>query len=64
MGNKYHNLYFGMCKSRKTSIRIRRCGKRGIRTPERLLAVTRFPGEPVQPLLHLSNPAKVEYFLV
>ena len=30
------------------------CGKEGIRTPETLLAFTHFPGEPVQPLLHLS----------
>ena len=30
------------------------CGKRGIRTPETLLGFTRFPGGPVQPLLHLS----------
>ena len=30
------------------------CGERGIRTPETLLGFTRFPGGPVQPLLHLS----------
>ncbi len=30
------------------------CGEEGIRTPETLLAFTHFPGEPVQPLLHLS----------
>lgn len=30
------------------------CGKKGIRTPETLLGFTRFPGGPVQPLLHLS----------
>ena len=30
------------------------CGKKGIRTPETLLRFTRFPGGPVQPLLHLS----------
>ena len=30
------------------------CGKEGIRTPETLLTFTRFPGGPVQPLLHLS----------
>lgn len=29
-------------------------GKKGIRTPETLLTFTRFPGGPVQPLLHLS----------
>ena len=29
-------------------------GKKGIRTPETLLRFTRFPGGPVQPLLHLS----------
>ena len=31
------------------------CGKKGIRTPETLLGFTRFPGGPVQPLLHLSG---------
>ena len=40
------------------------CGERGIRTPDTLLRYTRFPGEPVQPLLHLSvmieSDAKVE----
>ena len=30
------------------------CGEKGIRTPETLLGFTRFPGGPVQPLLHLS----------
>lgn len=30
------------------------CGKEGIRTLEALLTLTRFPGGPVQPLLHLS----------
>ena len=30
-------------------------GERGIRTPDTLLRYTRFPGEPVQPLLHLSK---------
>ena len=30
------------------------CGEKGIRTPETLLTFTRFPGGPVQPLLHLS----------
>ena len=29
-------------------------GKRGIRTPEALLTLTRFPGVPLQPLEHLS----------
>ena len=32
------------------------CGEKGIRTPETLLTFTRFPGGPVQPLLHLSLP--------
>ena len=31
------------------------CGKRGIRTPEPVSPVTRFPGVPLQPLEHLSN---------
>ena len=30
------------------------CGERGIRTPESLLTITRFPGVPLQPLEHLS----------
>ena len=30
-------------------------GERGIRTLERLLTFTRFPGEPIQPLWHLSD---------
>lgn len=30
------------------------CGKSGIRTRERLSAVTDFPGLPLQPLEHLS----------
>ena len=30
------------------------CGVRGIRTPEPLLATTRFPGVPLQPLEHHS----------
>ncbi len=30
------------------------CGETGIRTPETLLAFTRFPGVPLQPLEHLS----------
>ena len=29
-------------------------GKKGIRTPEALLTLTRFPGGPLQPLEHLS----------
>ena len=40
------------------------CGKEGIRTPETLLTFTRFPGGPVQPLLHLSvGSTKIEKFL-
>ena len=31
------------------------CGKKGIRTPEPVLPVTRFPGVPLQPLEHLSR---------
>ena len=41
-------------------------GKRGIRTPEPVLPVTRFPGVPLQPLEHLSLilwVAKVDIFL-
>ena len=30
------------------------CGVRGIRTPDTLLAYTRFPGVPLQPLEHHS----------
>ena len=30
------------------------CGESGIRTRDRLLAYIRFPGEPLQPLEHLS----------
>ena len=30
-------------------------GEKGIRTPETFLTFTRFPGGPVQPLLHLSK---------
>ncbi len=30
-------------------------GKEGIRTPEALLTLTRFPGGPLQPLEHLSE---------
>lgn len=30
------------------------CGETGIRTPEPLWTVTRFPGVPLQPLEHLS----------
>ena len=41
-------------------------GKEGIRTPEALLTLTRFPGGPLQPLEHLSSSAieiaKVHYF--
>ena len=32
-------------------------GKTGIRTPDTLLAYTRFPGVPLQPLEHLSLKA-------
>ena len=35
-------------------------GEEGIRTPGTLLAHTRFPGEPVQPLLHLSSCANID----
>ena len=31
------------------------CGVRGIRTPDTLLAYTRFPGVPLQPLEHHSK---------
>ena len=31
------------------------CGGRGIRTPDTLLAYTRFPGVPLQPLEHHSK---------
>ncbi len=39
-------------------------GEKGIRTPETLLMFTRFPGGPVQPLLHLSEnaPKSTQYF--
>ena len=45
-------------------------GKKGIRTPEALLTLTRFPGGPLQPLEHLSvddfffskSGAKVQLF--
>ena len=30
-------------------------GERGIRTPDTLLAYTRFPGVPLKPLEHLSS---------
>jgi hypothetical protein len=30
-------------------------GERGIRTPDRLLTYTRFPGVRLQPLIHLSG---------
>ncbi len=36
------------------------CGARGIRTPEPLLATTRFPGVPLQPLEHRSIKWTVE----
>lgn len=32
------------------------CGESGIRTRDTLLAYTRFPGVPLQPLEHLSFP--------
>ena len=35
------------------------CGKEGIRTPEALLTLTRFPGGPLQPLEHLSVDLKI-----
>ena len=40
-------------------------GEEGIRTPETLLTFTRFPGGPVQPLLHLSvfRSTKIEKIL-
>ena len=31
-------------------------GERGIRTPEGLLTLTRFPGVRLKPLIHLSEP--------
>ena len=52
--NKFAIIY----KTKKDVIRhlstLGVCGKEGIRTPETLLTFTRFPGGPVQPLLHLS----------
>ena len=39
------------------------CGEKGIRTPETLLMFTRFPGGPVQPLLHLSGKCPQKYAL-
>ena len=38
-----------------------RCGVRGIRTPEPVLPITRFPGVPLQPLEHHSKglPLKI-----
>ena len=39
-------------KKMRTAFAFR--GERGIRTPEPLLTVTRFPGVPLQPLEHLS----------
>ena len=38
-------------------------GEKGIRTPETLLMFTRFPGGPVQPLLHLSEKRPQKYAL-
>ena len=40
------------------------CGKTGIRTPETLLAFTRFPGVPLQPLEHLSLRFRKQRFLI
>ena len=34
---------------------IKNCGESGIRTRDTLLAYTRFPGVPLQPLEHLSS---------
>ena len=39
----------------KYHIDVLLCGKSGIRTRERLSAVTDFPGLPLQPLEHLSS---------
>ena len=39
-------------------------GKEGIRTPEALLTLTRFPGGPLQPLEHLSVIEEIEYYLL
>ena len=38
-------------------------GETGIRTPETLLAFTRFPGVPLQPLEHLSFAHKSAFFI-
>ena len=38
----------------RTLQRFSLSGKEGIRTPEALLTLTRFPGGPLQPLEHLS----------
>lgn len=38
------------------------CGKEGIRTLEALLTLIRFPGEPLQPLEHLSKDDFVRFF--
>ena len=43
-----------LSRSAPTRPHLATSGKEGIRTPETLLAFTHFPGEPVQPLLHLS----------
>lgn len=34
--------------------RLRKCGRGGIRTLDKLLTYTRFPGVPIQPLSHSS----------
>ena len=39
-------------------------GKEGIRTPEALLTLTRFPGGPLQPLEHLSVIEEIKYYLL
>ena len=48
------------CIKKDNLIKVVFSGEEGIRTPDTLLAYTRFPGEPVQPLLHLSNVAIIE----
>ena len=37
-------------------------GERGIRTPDRLLTYTRFPGVRLQPLIHLSAEREIIAF--
>ena len=37
-----------------------KCGESGIRTRDTLLAYTRFPGVPLQPLEHLSNNTSIK----